>query len=130
MQKYYEEYIFSVIEGKYEDKFGRFEDLFVEQNYADDMKRLKNAIGILEVPKRFPSIINMDIYFFGLIYQVLFKHNDINKDHRETLRNNLKRQLRHLGRPQNMLLLRLKWDIYASELQHQLIYILPILMYE
>lgn len=89
MEKYYEEYIFSVIEGKYEDKFGRFEDLFKKQNYADDMKRLKNAIDILEVPKTFPSIINMDLYFFGLIYQVLFKHNDINKDHRETLKDQL-----------------------------------------
>ena len=89
MEKYYEEYIFSVIEGKYEDKFGRFEDLFEKQNYADDMKRLKNAIDILEVPKTFPSIINMDLYFFGLIYQVLFKHNDINKDHRETLKGQL-----------------------------------------
>lgn len=89
MEKYYEEYIFSVIEGKYEDKFGRFEDLFENQNYADDMKRLKNAIDILEVPKTFPSIINMDLYFFGLIYQVLFKHNDLNKDHRETLKDQL-----------------------------------------
>ena len=89
MEKYYEEYIFSVIEGKYEDKFGRFEDLFENQNYADDMKRLKNAIDILEVPKTFPSIINMDLYFFGLIYQVLFMHNDLNKDHRETLKDQL-----------------------------------------
>lgn len=89
MEKYYEEYIFSVIEGKYEDKFGRFEDLFEKQNYADDMKRLKNAIDILEVPKTFPSIINMDLYFFGLIYQVLFKHNDINKVHSETLKDQL-----------------------------------------
>jgi hypothetical protein len=77
MEKYYEEYIFSVIEGKYEDKFGKFEDLYSNSNYSSAMEELKNTIQQIDIPKTFPSIINMDVFFFGLIYEILFRKHHI-----------------------------------------------------
>lgn len=94
MENYFEEYIYSVIEDKYEEKFGKFEDIFPSKDYSVDMERLKKNIETLDIPKIFPSIINMDMYFFGLIYYVLFRHCDINDVRKSALKSRLDNEIR------------------------------------
>lgn len=89
MEKYYEEYIYSVVEGQYEEKFGRLEDIFNNRDYTSEVGRLEKTILSLDLPKVFPSIINMDIYFFGLIYYVLFKHREIDNTRKAELKTQL-----------------------------------------
>lgn len=100
MEKYYEDYIYSIIEkengtedgvkiNKYEELFGKFEDLFENNLYSDEMNRLADTLKNLGIPKSHPSIISMDLYFFGLLYQVLFLHNDIDMSKKEQLKKEL-----------------------------------------
>ena len=85
MEKYYEEYIFSVLKGEHEDKFGKFGDFFPNKIFINDIAKLKDTMAVLKIPKSFPSIINMDMYFFGLIYHVLFMHHEIDGDRKDAL---------------------------------------------
>lgn len=93
IEKYIENYVYSVVDDKYEDLFGRFSDIFNNGEYEVDMAVLENMLEVLDVPKNFPSIINMDVYFFGLIYEVLFCHKKIDMSKREELNELIKRQI-------------------------------------
>lgn len=88
IEKYFEEYIYSVIDDEKEDDytviFGDFTEAFPNGKFEDDMLRLSDTLLALEFPNKYPSIINMDIYFFGLVYFTLFQHRqvDLNKKYK------------------------------------------------
>ena len=76
MEKYYEEYIYSVVGEVPSDKFGSFETLFPHKDFTTEMNRLTTYIDQLDLKGIYSSIINMDMYFMGLIYHVvILKHN-------------------------------------------------------
>lgn len=75
MEKYYEEYIYSVVGEVPSDKFGNFETLFARRNFTTELNRLSTYIDQLGLKDIYSSIINMDLFFMGLIYNVvIFKH--------------------------------------------------------
>jgi hypothetical protein len=76
MEKYYEDYINAVIENT-DTKYGKFTDIFPNKKYDDRILKLQQTLNSLEVPKQFPSIIDMDMYFFGLIYTIVFENQTI-----------------------------------------------------
>ena len=76
MEKYYEEYIASVIADN-DSKFGKFTDTFPNKKYKDRFDKLKTLLDSLHIPKQFPSMIDLDMYFFGLIYVVVFEDKTI-----------------------------------------------------
>ena len=76
MEKYYEEYIYSVVGEVPSDKFGSFETLFPHKDFTTEMNELTTYIDQLDLKGIYSSIINMDMYFMGLIYHVvILKHN-------------------------------------------------------
>lgn len=85
IENYIENYVYSVVDKKYEDLFGSFESVFPRGEYAADMDVLREMLEILDSPKEYPSIINMDMFFFGLIYEVLFCHKKIDVSRRDDL---------------------------------------------
>lgn len=104
IEKYFEEYIYSVIgdgiEDDYTTIFGEFTDVFPDGIFSDDMLRLTNTLSELKIPNRYPSIINMDIYFFGIVYFTLFLHRQIDMDSKEELQKALERginEMREMG---------------------------------
>lgn len=76
MEKYYEEYIYSVIADS-DEKYGKFSTMFPDKQYAEKFERLRESLETLEIPKQFPSIIDLDIYLFGLIYEIVFEDKTI-----------------------------------------------------
>lgn len=89
-EEYYSDYIYSVTEidsGKeYEagknptEIFGRFEDIFEKRDYTSHIKSLEYFAKKIGIITYFESIIDMDIYYFGLIYYILFQKESIDKD--------------------------------------------------
>lgn len=77
IEEYIERYIYSIVEHEYEHIFGKFSDIFHDGNFENDIQRLKDTFEQLRLPKDYPSIINMDMYFFGLMYHVLLCHEKI-----------------------------------------------------
>lgn len=73
METYYEHYIYSVVGGDTANKFKDFTEIFPAGNFQDRLEKLNVAINSIEIPKEYPSIIDMDVYLFGMIYCILFE---------------------------------------------------------
>ena len=78
MEKYYEEYIYSVVGETPSEKFGNFEDIFPHKNYNAEINRLNTYIDQLGLKRIYSSIINMDMFFMGLIYYVVIQKKELN----------------------------------------------------
>lgn len=78
MEKYYEEYIYSVVGEVSSDKFGSFDMLFPRKNFTREMNMLTTYIDRLNLKNTYSSIINMDMFFMGLIYHIVILKHDLN----------------------------------------------------
>lgn len=86
IEVYIVRYISSVVSKEYESLFGDFSAIFSEGDFCDDINRFRETLEQLDIPKSYPSIINMDVYFFGLVYYVLFKHKSIDVSRKDELK--------------------------------------------
>ncbi|MDO4697580.1 MAG: DUF262 domain-containing protein [Pasteurellaceae bacterium] len=99
MEKYYEEYIYSVISccseqneesEKEHSKFGDSLPLIENNNHIIRMSALKNYLStLLADNKEFKSIIDLDMYLFGAIYYILLDGCSINYDKNYEIRNEI-----------------------------------------
>lgn len=71
MEKLYEEYIYDAV-ADIEGKYGKFSNIFQDRNFDDRLDILRVALNNLEFQREFTSIIDLDMYFFGLIYVTVF----------------------------------------------------------
>ena len=93
MEKYYEEYIYSVVGENTSLLFKDFSELFPDGNYKLRFVRLEQTINALEIPKQFTSIIEMDTYLFGLIYTIIFEDETIDITEKQELIDELEAQI-------------------------------------
>lgn len=89
MEVYYETYIYAVVNDDDSSIFGRFSDFFPNKEYNTDIERLKQMLSRLEMPHEYPSIIDMDVYMFGLIYITVFQKRNIDVSKKDELKNRL-----------------------------------------
>lgn len=136
IEKFYEDYIYFVAEssrkksGKDEDEihFEKFSDLFLGgMNECEEvLSKLKRNIAKMELPKSYDSIIDLDVYYFGLIYTVVFKKEDIKTSKISKLNTQLKAAIKefkgnelHSNKPSGFKYLRerirVSLEIYESE---------------
>jgi hypothetical protein len=88
MEDYYEEFIYSIA-GKNDSKmFEYFTTIFPDNNYNSRYERLQQSIESLSI-NQFPSIIDSDMYLFGLIYEIVFEDKTINGAKKDDLRREL-----------------------------------------
>lgn len=108
MEKYYEEYIDSVINDKNE-KYDKFSEIFQNRDFVRPYSKLKETIELIDIPKIFYSIIDLDMYFFGLIYTMVFEKKQIDVTRKEELKEEIKSKiqeykndLKHTKSPSNL----------------------------
>ncbi|WP_448553347.1 DUF262 domain-containing protein [Thalassotalea montiporae] len=89
MEKLYEEYIYSVISEDTSSSFCNFQSVFPDKQYQGEMELLESTLSDLEIFKNYSSIIEIDTYLFGLIYQILFKKKKIDLTKKEELKTKL-----------------------------------------
>lgn len=77
MEKFYEEYIYSVVGENTSLLFKDFLSIFPGGDYKPRFERLEQTINVLEIPKQFTSIIDLDVYLFGLIFTIVFENKTI-----------------------------------------------------
>ena len=94
MEKYYEEYIYAAINDINSTTYGKFSDVFIDKKYEDLLLTLEETIESLDIPKEYPSIIDLDVYFFGLAYQIIFKNKTIDNDKKDELKDKLNNQIK------------------------------------
>lgn len=89
MEAYYETYIYAVVNDEDSPIFGKFSDVFPNRDYDADIERLKQMLSDLEFPHEYSSIIDMDIYMFGLIYITVFQKRNIDIQRKDELKRRL-----------------------------------------
>jgi Protein of unknown function DUF262 len=114
MEKYYEDYIYSVV-NDFDNKYGKFSTIFPNRKYDDRFSNFLQALNSLEIKKEFPSIIDLDMYFFGLIYSVVFENKSIDITKKDELKQKIdtkisefKNDSSHTKAPSNLGNLRLR----------------------
>ncbi|WP_353116798.1 DUF262 domain-containing protein [Myroides odoratus] len=108
MENYYEEYVYSVVADS-DTKYGKFSTIFPNREYSTRFSNLQNTLNSLEIKKEFPSIIDLDMYFFGLTYVIVFENKTIDFTKKEDLKNEIetkiavfKRDSSHTKAPSNL----------------------------
>ncbi|WP_158990139.1 DUF262 domain-containing protein [Mucilaginibacter sp. L196] len=86
MEKYYEEYIYSMVGETPSPLFKNFNDIFPDGNYSARFGHLNLAIESLGIQKQFGSIIEIDMYLFGLIYSIVFEDRAVDVAARDGLK--------------------------------------------
>lgn len=92
MENYYEEYVYSVVADS-DTKYGKFSTIFPNREYSTRFSNLQNALTSLEIKKEFPSIIDLDMYFFGLTYIIVFENKTIDFTKKEDLKNEIETKI-------------------------------------
>lgn len=85
MENYYEEYVYSVVADR-DAKYGKFSTIFPNREYSTRFSNLQQALTSLDIKKEFPSIIDLDMYFFGLTYTIVFENKTIDFTKKEDLK--------------------------------------------
>lgn len=108
MEKYYEEFIYSVISDD-DSRYGKFTDIFPNKDFNEGFTKLEQHIVSLEIPKEYPSIIDMDMYFFGLINTILFQKKIIKTEDKDELKGRIELKIKefkenpsHVKAPSNL----------------------------
>ena len=96
MEEYYETYIYSVVNDDDSILFGKYSDLYADKKYHERLEVLSSYISDLDLRRSYSSIIDMDIFFFGLIYHTLFKKNNIDTTQKEELTKELSEKITEL----------------------------------
>ena len=94
MEKYYEEYIYSVVKDKNDSIFAQFSSYIPNKDFAPRIAKLNAALQGLEYNNlRFTSIIDVDVYMFGLVYNTVIEGHDIDIARKDALLAMLQRQI-------------------------------------
>ena len=94
IEEFYEEYIDIVINDRESNDFYSYNELFGHKGHEDRLSKLEKIIKDSKLYlKEFESIIDCDMYYFGLIYMILFKGKDIFLDKWKTLEECLGKQI-------------------------------------
>lgn len=80
MEEYYSNYINAVAYDEDSNLFVKFSALYPDGNYQNSIEKLTGYIRKLGFMKIYPSIIDMDIHFFGLIYYSLIDKKSLIED--------------------------------------------------
>lgn len=75
--KFYEDYICSLSEDDDDSRFGKFSTLFPDGSYKSRLDALQKICESYLNNEVFASIIDLDIYVFGLVYWVLYEGRSI-----------------------------------------------------
>ncbi|WP_277218061.1 DUF262 domain-containing protein [Peptoniphilus vaginalis] len=86
MEKLYEEYIYAVVNNDQLNIFADFPDKFKNGGYDKYLEKLDIYMKSIVSTRKFTSIIETDMYFFGLIYLILFNDKEIDTEKVEELR--------------------------------------------
>ena len=94
MEKFYEEYIYAVVKDRVDGMFAQFSAIIPNKDYAPRIAKLDAALQGLEYNNlHFTSIIDADVYMFGLVYNTVIEGKDIDIARKDDLLNALRRKV-------------------------------------
>lgn len=108
LEQYYEDYIDSIVKESDSNLFGNYSK-GAAIDFESQMKVLEDYINKIDFGDASKSIIDMDVYFMGLIYMVLFEKKKLNEGYFEDLSEEIREAIKefksdneHKFRPNTM----------------------------
>ena len=89
MERYYEEYIYAAISDEESLVYGKFSTVFPNREYDNRLASLEKCIEDLGIFGSYSSIVDVDMYLFGLAYHILFRNKNIDVAKSDELRKKL-----------------------------------------
>lgn len=93
METFYEEYIYASINDIDSDTYGKFSEILPNKDYESLFEEIEKTLELLGIPGQYPSIIDLDIYLFGLIYHIIFQKATIDEDEADDLKQELMEEI-------------------------------------
>lgn len=93
MELYYENFIYSVVEGGDDKVFGDLSKTIPDLDYKARMEKLASMVKAMDLVKSYDSIIDLDLYMFGIIYITLFKNLTIDESQCADLKKEIEKKL-------------------------------------
>ena len=94
MEKYYEEYIYAVVNDKNNGVFVQFSTIFPDKDFAPRITLLNDTLNELGYNQlHFKSIIDSDVYMFGLVYNTVIEGNNIDFTRKDALMRELQNKI-------------------------------------
>lgn len=87
LEQLYEDYINAVVEDRDSARFGKFSLLIGKENISQRMQNLTRYVEALGYAKQYTTIIEADLYNFGLIYYVVVCGYTLKEDQYNELKN-------------------------------------------
>lgn len=100
LENYYEDYIFDVINDN-DAMFGKFSNFFQDEMYIHYLNNVRDALYRLNIPNKLPSIVDADIYLFGLVYFIFIEKKELDDSKFDNLRNNLNKRISSIKLDEN-----------------------------
>lgn len=100
-EDYYEKYIHATIDDEDSEMFGKFSSIFSGGKFAARLSLLDLTITSLDIPAQYSSIVDMDMYFFGLIYEIVFNGKEIDDGRKSELNKTLMTKTEELKGDEN-----------------------------
>lgn len=86
LEQWYEDYINAVVEDRDSTRFGKFSTLIGKENITQRMQNLTRYVEALGYAKQYTTIIEADLYNFGLIYYVVICGYTLKEDRYDELK--------------------------------------------
>jgi hypothetical protein len=80
LEQQYEDYINAVVEDRESSRFGQFSTIIGKANIVPRLQVLTQYVEALGLGRQYASIIDADVYNFGLIYQVVIEGKTLKED--------------------------------------------------
>lgn len=102
MEKFFEEYIYAVVKDRIDGMFVQFSSIIPNKDYAPRIAKLATALQGLEYNNlHFTSIIDADVYMFGLVYNTVIEGKDIDLVRKDDLLTALQRKVASFKRDES-----------------------------
>lgn len=86
MESYYEKFIYAVVdEDEKTNDFIKLSEKIVDLKYTSRMSNLNNILNKMGLIRSYESIIELDLYMFGIVYHTIFEGKNIDEDKFEKL---------------------------------------------
>jgi hypothetical protein len=96
MEKYYEEYIYSIVGENNSILFNEFSVIFPENKYDTRLTSLQSNMRSLDIPKQYTSIIDSDLHLFGLIYKTVIENKEIDDTKKIDIKTEIDEKIREI----------------------------------
>ncbi len=93
MEIYYEKFIYAVVNDEETKEFIKISNKIPELEYNSRIDKLRKIIEKMKLVKQYDSIIDLDLYMFGIIYYTIFENKSIADSKLEELDSNIKAKI-------------------------------------